>query len=305
MKISAIVCTHNGQKVLKKAIQSLVNQTLDKRDYEILVVDNASTDKTREIVKQFENEENLRYIFEPKIGLSHARNTAWQQAQGEFIAYLDDDAIACPKWLEQILDTFRTVPEAGAVGGKVVPIWEVDPPSWINDFMKRFLSVVNWSESPIVLDDYRYLVGANIAFPRKTLEKFSGFPTNLGRKGKSLISNEEIELINKIKNDGLIVFYHPEISVKHLVPASRLNSKWFRKRWFTQGISNAILYCRAKTPSNHEKRIYAIKLLRNILRKPQNLIFSSFPSKFPELVAKSHKSMVELGFLYGLFKEDV
>jgi glycosyltransferase involved in cell wall biosynthesis len=303
MKITSIICTHNGQKVLDKALQSLTTQTLAKKDYEILVIDNASTDNTREIVSRFQDQPNLGYIYESKLGLSHARNTGWQKAKGDVIAYLDDDAIACSEWLELIVETFHSVPNAGAVGGRVEPIWEEPPPAWINDFMQRFLSVLDWSDTPIALDDNKYLVGANISFPRIILEKYSGFPTNLGRKGKNLISNEEIELINKIKGDGQSVFYHPEISVKHLVPAARMNPSWFRRRWFTQGVSDAILYCRANSPSKHEKRAYAIKLLKMIIKKPQHLFFAIFPSLFSDSVEESHKSLVRLGFIYGLFKE--
>lgn len=303
MKISAIVCTHNGQKVLMKAVQSLVDQTLAKQEYEILIVDNASTDGTREIIRQFEQEPNLKYIFEANLGLSHARNTGWQKAQGEFVAYLDDDAVACPEWLERIVDAFKCEPNVGAVGGKVDPIWEVNPPSWINDFMQRFLSVLNWSETPIFLDDSKYLVGANISFPKIVLEKFSGFPINLGRKGKSLISNEEIDLIKKIKGDGQKIFYHPQISVRHLIPAARLNSAWFRRRWFTQGISDAILYLMANSLSTQEKVNCAFKLLKVIIKKPQNLVYAVFPSVFPDSAEKAHISLVKLGFLFGLFKE--
>lgn len=305
INISAIICTHNGQKVLRKAIQSLVDQTLDKKKYEIIVVDNASTDGSREITRQFETERNLRYFHEPKLGLSHARNTGWQQAEGEIIAYLDDDAVACPKWLERIVGVFADVPDAGVVGGRVEPIWEADPPPWINTFMQRFLSILDWSDIPITLGGEKYLVGANIAFPRKMLQEFSGFPTDLGRKGGNLISNEEIELIRMIKGKGRVVFYHPEISVKHLVPAARLNAKWFRKRWFAQGISDAVVYCRENVSAGREKRILALRLLKYILKKPHHLIIASFPSLFPHIMSNSdsYKSIVTLGYLYGLLKE--
>jgi glucosyl-dolichyl phosphate glucuronosyltransferase len=301
-KISAIICTHNGHKTLKTAIQSLINQTLPKTDYEILVVDNASTDKTIEIVREFESEKNLKYIFEPCLGLSYARNTGCSKAVGEYIAYLDDDAIACPEWLQRILDAFRTVPQAGAVGGKVDPIWEMKPPPWVDDLMKRFLSLLDWSDTPTILNDAQYLVGANISFPKDMLEKFSGFPTELGRKGKSLISNEEIELIKKIKNDGFVIFYDPEITVKHLIPSSRLSPIWFRKRFFTQGISDAILYMRIEKPSTLKKIKYSVRILIDILSKPRALLFASFPSLFPTSFAGCHQSIIMMGLLYGLFR---
>src|SRR5690349_21431211 len=126
IRISAIIPTYNRADYLGNAIQSLIEQTLPIEQYEILVIDNCSTDRTRQIVcEDFAHVPNLRYIYEPVLGLSQARNTGWQQARGDYVAYLDDDAIASSQWLEKILFTFRTVtPIPGCVGGKVEPIWE-------------------------------------------------------------------------------------------------------------------------------------------------------------------------------------
>lgn len=122
------ICTHNGAKVLQNAIQSLVQQTLSKKDYEILVVDN-----TREIVKQFETGENLRYIFEPNLGLSNARNTGWQNAGGEFVAYLDDDAIACTEW-----------PIAEYTGQKSEDYFEIAKERWHPEWCQTEMEHINY-----------------------------------------------------------------------------------------------------------------------------------------------------------------
>jgi glycosyltransferase involved in cell wall biosynthesis len=300
MKISAIVCTYNGQKVLKTAIQSLVDQTLAKKDYEILVVDNASTDNTRMVVRQFETEENLRYIFEPNLGLSNARNTGWQKAHGKFIAYLDDDAIACPEWLERIIDAFRTVPEAGAIGGRVDPIWEEPRPDWLSERMMVALSVINWSDVPIFLGQGQCLVGANIAFPRKLLEQVGGFSSELGRKGNNLLSNEENLLVSKIKEQGVKVFYHPQIIVDHLIPASRLRKNWFKKRYFWQGVSDAILNYREKTITRKDKFLVIKSQCLPFIIRPKSIFNLLIPSNDKNTWDEKKFLYQKLGYMKGI-----
>ena len=301
MKISAIICTHNGQKVLEKAIQSLIDQTLDKKDYEILVVDNASTDSTCEIVRQYEDQENLRYIFEPNLGLSNARNTGWKEAVGEFVAYLDDDAIACPEWLERILHAFRTVTEAGAVGGRTNPIWEAPRPLWLPDNMLESLSIINWSDVPIFLNDQQWLVGANISLPKKLLKEIGGFSSELGRKGNCLLSNEENLLIRKIREKGLKIFYHPQILVHHLVPANRLKKGWFIRRYFWQGISDAIFNYGSKALTIKEKLFIIKSQFHHFIKKPELIFCLLKPSDDKKVWDEKKVSYYRLGYIRGIF----
>ena len=242
-RISTIICTLNRAAYLQRAIQSLVDQTLPKEQYEIIVVDNGSTDNTKAVVEGFEHFENLRYIYEPIMGLSQARNTGWQNAHGEYIAYLDDDAIACPEWLEKIVEAFETVqPKPGSVGGKVVPIWEVERPTWLSKQLERPLSIVNWADRPTSLTEgYQFLAGTNVAYPRHILDEVGGFSTNLGRKASNLLSNEEILLKRQLKRRNLATYYDPDICVYHNIPAERLTKRWFYRRAFWQGMSDVVL----------------------------------------------------------------
>jgi len=126
---------------MRKAIDSLVNQTLPKERYEILVVDNSSTDNTKQVVlREFSNLQNLQYLYEPVLRLSQAQNTSWCNARGEYVAYLDDNAIACPHWLEKIFDVFETVkPKPACVSGKIKPTWEI--PKACNHFTYQKLDL--------------------------------------------------------------------------------------------------------------------------------------------------------------------
>jgi glycosyltransferase involved in cell wall biosynthesis len=239
--ISAVICTHNRDRFIREAVTSLLEQTLDKDSYEIIVVDNRSSDDTARIIKEMESGETIiRYLFEENLGLSFARNTGWQNSRGTYVAFLDDDAIACPGWLAHIKERFEKGDETIAeVGGKVEPIWEVPPPPWITIKLKRSLAIVDWGEAPCILAQNQWLAGVNVAYRKTVLEKFAGFNTALGRKGKNLLSMEEVFLKDQLAANGFKSYYDPRISVQHHMPASRLARKWFFKRYFWQGISEA------------------------------------------------------------------
>jgi glycosyltransferase involved in cell wall biosynthesis len=241
-RISVVVCTHNRAAYLLKALKSLSDQTLQQQEYEILVVDNASTDNTRDAVVRCTHIKNLRYLYESVLGLSQARNTGWRNSAGKYVAYLDDDAVASRQWLKNILDAFEGVePKPGCVGGDVEPIWEAPRPSWLADAMLHYLTVVDWSKTPITLRGKQWLAGTNFAIPKFLLERIGGFETALGRQGSKLLSNDEILIQRQVQSMGFSCYYHPDIAVRHHVPASRLSKKWFYARAFWQGASHALI----------------------------------------------------------------
>ncbi|MHC4418402.1 MAG: FkbM family methyltransferase, partial [Planctomycetota bacterium] len=118
VRISAVICTYRNPELLGSAIESLVNQTLHRDLFEIIVVDNNSGDSTKRVVERYPG---VRYVLEEKLGLSQARNAGIGAACGDIIAFIDDDAEACRGWLAALLRVYDAVPEAWAVGGKVLP----------------------------------------------------------------------------------------------------------------------------------------------------------------------------------------
>jgi glucosyl-dolichyl phosphate glucuronosyltransferase len=304
IKISAVVCTLNRSDYLRKAIKSLAEQTLESSMFEVLVVDNHSTDNTKAVVtEEFAHVPNLKYIFEPILGLSQARNTGWQQAQGNYIAYLDDDAIANPRWLEQIIRAFETVtPQPGCVGGKVEPIWEAPRPDWLPDELLPLLTVVDWSNTPIVLNKDQYIAGANMAFPKMLLEAVEGFNVNLGRKGKSLLSNEELLLRNKLQEKNYEIYYDPEIAVKHHVSASRLAKSWFVKRTYWQGVSEAALLLHQETPSLTRISKLGVFSIKQLITSPKQLLYSILPTTDANQLQEKCLAMKKIGYFLGLFR---
>jgi GT2 family glycosyltransferase len=250
-RITAVVCTHNRAAYLAKALASLARQSLPRTEYDILVVDNASTDETRRVVDEHRaSTPNLGYAFEPRLGLAHARNRGARVATGTLVAYLDDDAVASPQWLETLVEIFTRVrPEPGCAGGRIDPVWEAPRPDWLGDTLLPYLTILDWAPEPCTLGPTQFIAGANMAFPRRLLEAVGGFPPDLGRTGSGLLSNEELAVQRVLRTRGYSCFYHPEARVAHHVPRSRLTRAYFRRRFYWQGVSDARLTLDGERPS--------------------------------------------------------
>lgn len=237
-KISAIVCTHNRDAYLGAAIDSLLAQDFD--DFEAIVVDNASTDRTRAIVEERLPHPRLRYVWEPTVGLSVARNTGARETTAPVIAYLDDDAVASPSWLSSLYRAYQNCERLVVAGGKVTLLWPkgVRPPKWLSPGLAGNLGAYDLGETLVDIQIPGLTPrGLNYSIRRTFLEQIGGFDTNLGRIGQRLLSNEELFVTEKALESGWQVAYLPEALVAHNVSPERLHRSWFLKRGWWQGIS--------------------------------------------------------------------
>ncbi|MCP4937422.1 MAG: glycosyltransferase family 2 protein [bacterium] len=242
IRISAVICTSNRSAVLPSAIDSLLRQEISNVAYEILVVDNASTDETANVVQQYLEHNravSIRYLFEPLTGLSRARNLAVAESQGDIIAFLDDDAIADHHWLAALLDVYDTNPAAWAVGGKVKPVWEAPRPIWMTDDIVAHLAILDLGDELLPVSPPRYLVGANCSFRRQVFKEVGLFETNLGRYGTQLLDGEEAELLARIREHGGLVLYAPHVIVGHRIQADRTIRRYFINYAYQAGRSRA------------------------------------------------------------------
>jgi glycosyltransferase involved in cell wall biosynthesis len=238
MEISVIVCTRNRAGSLAATLDSLSRQTMDDARYEVVVVDNASADETTDVVSRA-GRPNLRMVFEPRVGLSRARNTGTAAATGQIVVFLDDDAIASADWLDAVAACFAA-PATGAATGRVEAVWEGARPAWLPDGLLPYLSIVDWGERPGVLDGAQWLCGTNMAFRRRALLEVGGFPEDLGRVDDKLLSMEEVVVQRRLEARGVPVRYDPALVVRHRIPASRVTPDWLERRAFWQGVSSAI-----------------------------------------------------------------
>jgi len=301
--ISAVICTHNRAECLGASIQSLVDQSMSRSRYEVIIVNNSSTDSTKEVVESFADANSLRLIFEPRLGLSHARNTGWRSARGRYVAYLDDDAIASPNWLSIIAETFEAVkPRPGCVGGKVDPIWEAPRPRWVSGDLMTCLTAIDWADTAQVLPDLnqKWLVGANIAFPVDVLAEVGGFVLGLDRAGKNLLSGGDVFLEKQIVKAGYTCYYQPEMLVRHFTPRERLNQHWFMRRYYWQGLSDAAMQLIERPLSKRERISLVISKLFNLLRSPVKIGNMIMPTYDPTRFTKKCFAIIEVGHIIGL-----
>ncbi|AOX03545.1 glycosyltransferase [Moorena producens PAL-8-15-08-1] len=236
--ISAIICTHNREEYLGAAIDSLLQQ--DFADYEVIVVDNASSDRTRNIVDQRLDNSRLNYVYEPVLGLSVARNTGAATASAPILAYLDDDAVASPRWLKTIYEAYQSNEKLAIAGGKVTLLWPdgITSPTWLSPDLAGNLGAYDLGETLVEIQNPGLTPrGLNYSIRRTFLEKIGGFDVNLGRVGKNLLSNEELHMTELALQDGWQVAYLPDALVAHNVAPERINKRWFLNRGWWQGIS--------------------------------------------------------------------
>lgn len=236
--ISAIICTHNRAGYLARAIASLLRQDLTE-PYEVLVVDNASTDATRTVVEPFLQDARLRYILEPRLGLSIARNAGAAHATAPLLAYLDDDAIASPQWLRVLSEAFQADENLAIAGGRVLLDWEGRlPPRWLSVNLAGSLGAYDLGPAPIDIQQAGQTPrGVNYALRRDFWESVGGFSAQLGRIGNRLLSNEELHLTELALHQGKTVRYLPAAEVTHQVAPERRHQGWFLERSWWQGVS--------------------------------------------------------------------
>ena len=238
--ISAIICTHNREQYLGAAIDSLLSQTLD--NYEVIVVDNASTDGTAAVAKARLGDSRVRYIHEPTLGLSTARNCGAAAAKGEIVAYLDDDAEASEGWLAALVKVFEANEKVAIAGGKVTLIWppHTQPPRWLSDDLSSGLGLYDLGSELVYIQQPSLTPrGLNYAVRKSFLTSVGGFDTHLGRVGKNLLSNEEQQLTRLALEQGQQVAYVPEALAAHNVAPARMKPGWFLSRSWWQGISDS------------------------------------------------------------------
>ncbi|MBW4563391.1 MAG: glycosyltransferase family 2 protein [Mojavia pulchra JT2-VF2] len=239
IQISAIICTHNRDTYLGAAIDSLLAQDFA-AEFEVVVVDNGSSDRTHEVVQQRISHPRLKYIFEPVIGLSVARNTGAKIARGKILAYLDDDAVASNRWLQVLFSAYQSNSQLAIAGGKVTLLWPegMQQPRWLSPGLASNLGAYDLGDRIVYIDQPGLTPrGLNYSIRRSFLEEIGGFDPHLGRVGKNLLSNEELQMTEFALQRGWQVAYLPEALVAHNVAPERLKRSWFLNRGWWQGIS--------------------------------------------------------------------
>lgn len=246
--LTVCICTYNREKFLPDALESIARQTARSADYELLIVNNNSTDDTDRICREFmERHPRLqtRYVVENQQGLSYARNRGIREARGLFLTYIDDDAVAEPDFAERIIRFFETHPGAVAVGGRVLARFEGERPDWFNPYSASlFFSHYDKGERPFRYRGRDYPIGCNMSFRRVFFEQTGGFDTELGRKGKNGIGAEEKAVFARLIEEDLPYYYDPSQVVYHQIDEFRTQPPYTTKLARGLGTTHKKLYCK-------------------------------------------------------------
>jgi glucosyl-dolichyl phosphate glucuronosyltransferase len=234
-EISVVLCTFNRGPLLEPALRSVLAQQRPAPAFELIVVDNHSTDGTRAIVERIAADDHrLRYVFEARQGLSHARNAGIVQARAPIVAFTDDDVRAEGDWLAAIRRAFDEYPAADVVGGRVLPMWPAPPPAWLTRDHWAPLALVDHGEHPIAITSGHSIgvVGANMAVRRSVFDAVGFFATDFQRVKDGIGSLEDHEFLLRVFRSGRQGVYDPRIVVHAEVQPDRLAPAYHR-RWHT------------------------------------------------------------------------
>lgn len=237
LSLSVVVCTHDRPADLERCLTGLARSC---RAVEVVVVDSASDPPVESIVAAREAElPMLRYVYEPRPGLSPARNRGVAETSGDVVAFVDDDAIPAPGWADEILATFER-PRVGCAGGECVPRFEAARPDWLSDALLSFAGITSFGgPARRARSRAEWPFGANLAFRREALTAAGAFSPELGRVGDSLLSYEDTAMVERVIAAGWEVWLRPTAVVEHTVGAERCRSSYYWRRSWYNGVSRA------------------------------------------------------------------
>lgn len=241
--ISVVVCSHDRLHYVRACMASLADQTVGSDGFEIVLVDSGSPAPVAAEMKRIaDGTPNARLVRLDAAGVSLARNEGARAASGDYVAYIDDDAMAMPDWIEQIQ---MVLAEHGCrpavLGGKVLPVWESPLPAWWPHSLRGVLSIIEHEGAgeyrtdavPVTLEPY----GVNMILRRDVMLQQGGFAEALGRLGLVLQSDEEVQLAWRLQDAGFSAIYDSRVVVRHSIQAKRFNAEWLLARLYWQGAS--------------------------------------------------------------------
>ena len=241
--VTVCICTRDRPEFVGVCLDGLDRQSVAVPAFEIILVDSCSNYRNARLLDEMvKGRAGVELVRVARPGLSVARNAGANAARGEYIAYVDDDAVPDADWIEQIKATILhcAIPPA-VLGGRILPVWEKELPAWWPSRLRGVLSIIEYEGSgeyrskalPPGLEPY----GANMVVRRSVLLESGGFNEFAGRTGSVLLSDEDVQLAWGLQNTGYLVLYESRITVRHHIQPSRLNPKWLLSRLYWQGVS--------------------------------------------------------------------
>ncbi len=240
LKVTVAIPTYNRADFLRQTLAGLVAQQFPRDHFEVLVIDNNSRDHTRDVVAEFRDFHPApRYLLEHKQGLDYARNRAIAEARGEIILFGDDDILVQPDWIAQMavpLIADAGTRRIGAVGGEVIPVFPDGLPDWVREWHAPLAFRADTGPLPAK----HCPMGANLALPAWVFEQLGPFHTALDRAAGNYFSGGDSEMVRRVRQAGLEVWFAPDAAVKHQMPASRTTFRYAARHAFDSARSRVI-----------------------------------------------------------------
>lgn len=261
--LSIILPTYNRVTLLRRAIAALLRQTAPSGSYEIIVVDNNSSDGTSDAVAAI-GDPRLRVIREPRQGLSYARNAGIEAARAPIVAFTDDDVEAAPGWVETIVSALEAHPQVDGVGGRVLPAWVRQRPSWLTREHWAPLALQDHGDGRRIFDRSRPigLVGANVAFRHDVFERIGLFSKDVQRVKEGIGSTEDHDLLSRLYAAGGRMLYEPRMLVVARVQPDRCDRAYHRRWHEGHGRFHALM----RSPEMERARLSPLGVPGHLLR---------------------------------------
>ena len=244
LQASVVICTYNRAHLLSLCIESINALSFAKPGYEVLIIDNNSTDTTPAVCKDAAAkfpDLTLRYIHEPSQGVAYSRTRGAKESKGTIVAYIDDDCLADPNWLNEIVNFYDSHADCMSSGGRIIPEYRVPVADWFGKYFWGLVGNYDLGRSVFQMKGVRYPSGANMHFRKTAFDKYGYFDGDLGRSGKSLMAGEEKAMYLKLIHANEKVFYLPQVIVYHHVEANKFDKNYVKRHSMGIGASERLM----------------------------------------------------------------
>ncbi|NDW17628.1 glycosyltransferase family 2 protein [Dysgonomonas sp. 216] len=260
MRYSFVICSYNREKYIGKTIESVCLLDFKADQFELLIVDNNSTDNTEAVCLKMialYPAIDIRYIKETSQGVSYARNRGIKEAKGEFIIFVDDDETIASDYLTKFDGYLNAFPQIILAGTAVLPVYETEKPKWLSHFTLRLVTGYYDEGNEVKKLEAKNYPGTGHTIIKKELfERFGYYNTDLGRKGKGLMGAEDKDMMLRLIENNIDCYYLPGMPVYHHIPAEKLTEQFFNELTYSIGKSERI---RTKNISekSYRKRLFS------------------------------------------------
>jgi glycosyltransferase involved in cell wall biosynthesis len=281
--ISIIIPTFNRCELLKNTIESILKHNSNFALYEIIAVDNGSTDETKNVVEEIQKrkpELTLKYFYDEIPGLLTGRHRGYKEAKGEILTFIDDDVEVSETWLDGIIECMKSRSEIALLTGPCKPKYEISPPDWLDFFWTNdqnglhcgWLSLLDFGTEEKEIDPL-FVWGLNFTIRREVFENLKGFhPDTMPKVQQYFQGDGETGLSMKAKEKGYLAVYSPKVLLNHFVPKSRLTLEYMYERSYFQGVADGYTEIRQKN-GLYEVKVEKVSFQKTIKRFIKNRIF--------------------------------